>query len=303
MWKTTAGRLSFEPRDGTEVEAFGAIEKTRHFNGVYHVLHGAISPIDGIGPGRLRITELLRRADEAAAEGLPFEEVIDALAEAAVAVANIVAPGSARRDAGAVPEVVYSALELARLGLSAESCQKVLDETADELASLHAALRNAMRQAPDVLFIGEIRADGQFNVVWKTKGPIRAQPWSPFITGNEKKPDALKEIIEGVLLGLGTARYLDTILTAFPGLPASISFFVPQREGLLTAAALLLVTAVARNGRGAVTEPAVAAAPGAHHRARRIHGDADRRSGRRGALRRGPRQRPRGRHDRRCSAP
>ena len=46
----------------------------------------------------------------------------------------------------------------------------------------------------------------------------------------------------GVLLGLGTARYLDTILTAFPGLPASISFFVPQRQGLVTAAALLLVT-------------------------------------------------------------
>jgi len=37
------------------------------------------------------------------------------------------------------------------------------------------------------VFIGEIRADGQFNVVWKTKGPVRAQPWSPFIEGNEKK--------------------------------------------------------------------------------------------------------------------
>ena len=37
------------------------------------------------------------------------------------------------------------------------------------------------------VMIGEIRADGQFNVVYKTKGPIRAQPWSPFITGNEGK--------------------------------------------------------------------------------------------------------------------
>ena len=37
------------------------------------------------------------------------------------------------------------------------------------------------------VMIGEIKADGQFNVVWKTKGPIRAQPWSPFITGNEGK--------------------------------------------------------------------------------------------------------------------
>jgi urea transport system substrate-binding protein len=40
------------------------------------------------------------------------------------------------------------------------------------------------------VFIGEVRADGQFNVVWKSKGPVRAQPWSPFIPGNEKKPNA-----------------------------------------------------------------------------------------------------------------
>ncbi len=39
------------------------------------------------------------------------------------------------------------------------------------------------------VMIGEIRPDGQFNVVWKTKGTIRAQPWSPFIPGNENKPD------------------------------------------------------------------------------------------------------------------
>ena len=39
------------------------------------------------------------------------------------------------------------------------------------------------------VFIGEVKADGQFNVVWKTKGPIKAQPWSPFIAGNDKKKD------------------------------------------------------------------------------------------------------------------
>ena len=39
------------------------------------------------------------------------------------------------------------------------------------------------------VFIGEVQADGQFNVVWKTTAPIRAQPWSPFIAGNEKKKD------------------------------------------------------------------------------------------------------------------
>jgi urea transport system substrate-binding protein len=37
------------------------------------------------------------------------------------------------------------------------------------------------------VFIGEVKGDGQFNVVWKTKGPIRAQPWSPYIPGNEGK--------------------------------------------------------------------------------------------------------------------
>jgi urea transport system substrate-binding protein len=39
------------------------------------------------------------------------------------------------------------------------------------------------------VFIGEVKADGQFNVVWKTKGPVRANPWSPFIAGNDKKKD------------------------------------------------------------------------------------------------------------------
>jgi urea transport system substrate-binding protein len=37
------------------------------------------------------------------------------------------------------------------------------------------------------VMIGEIKADGQFNVVWKSKEPIRAQPWSPYIKGNEGK--------------------------------------------------------------------------------------------------------------------
>ena len=53
-----------------------ALERTAEFKGLYHVLHGAISPIDGIGPDRLRIRELLERADEAARDGTPFEEVI-----------------------------------------------------------------------------------------------------------------------------------------------------------------------------------------------------------------------------------
>jgi recombination protein RecR len=38
-----------------------AIEKTGHYNGVYHVLHGALSPLHGVGPDQLRITSLERR--------------------------------------------------------------------------------------------------------------------------------------------------------------------------------------------------------------------------------------------------
>lgn len=44
-----------EPKD---VMAF---ERTREFNGLYHVLHGVISPLDGIGPDSLRIKELMSR--------------------------------------------------------------------------------------------------------------------------------------------------------------------------------------------------------------------------------------------------
>ena len=38
-----------------------AIEKTGHYNGVYHVLHGALSPLHGVGPDQLRIASLERR--------------------------------------------------------------------------------------------------------------------------------------------------------------------------------------------------------------------------------------------------
>jgi recombination protein RecR len=53
-----------------------ALERTGEFRGLYHVLHGAISPIDGIGPEQLKIRELIARVDEAKAAGEPFEEVI-----------------------------------------------------------------------------------------------------------------------------------------------------------------------------------------------------------------------------------
>jgi putative ABC transport system permease protein len=46
----------------------------------------------------------------------------------------------------------------------------------------------------------------------------------------------------GILLGLGTAEYLDAILTSFPGLPAAFSFFVPRAGTLSLAALVLLLT-------------------------------------------------------------
>jgi len=53
-----------------------ALERTGEFKGLYHVLHGAISPIDGVGPDRLKIRELFARADEAKRDGQTIEEVI-----------------------------------------------------------------------------------------------------------------------------------------------------------------------------------------------------------------------------------
>ena len=38
-----------------------AFERTREFNGTYHVLHGVISPLDGIGPDQIKVRELLKR--------------------------------------------------------------------------------------------------------------------------------------------------------------------------------------------------------------------------------------------------
>jgi recombination protein RecR len=53
-----------------------ALERTRAFKGRYHVLHGAISPVDGIGPERLRIRQLLDRVAERAASGRRYEEIV-----------------------------------------------------------------------------------------------------------------------------------------------------------------------------------------------------------------------------------
>jgi len=53
-----------------------ALERTGVFKGLYHVLHGAISPIEGVGPDKLKIRQLLERAQEAKDVGEAFEEVV-----------------------------------------------------------------------------------------------------------------------------------------------------------------------------------------------------------------------------------
>ena len=45
-----------------------ALERTREYRGLYHVLHGVISPMDGIGPDDLKIRELLKRIEDGGVE-------------------------------------------------------------------------------------------------------------------------------------------------------------------------------------------------------------------------------------------
>jgi recombination protein RecR len=83
-----------------------AIERTGEFRGRYHVLHGAISPIDGIGPDRIKARELIERVRET-----PVDEVILATnpnieGEAtAMYLADLLAPlvGSVTRIARGLP--------------------------------------------------------------------------------------------------------------------------------------------------------------------------------------------------------
>jgi recombination protein RecR len=55
-----------------------AIERTNEFNGLYHVLGGSLSPLDGIGPDDLKIKELINRID-AIRNNQPVDEIILAL--------------------------------------------------------------------------------------------------------------------------------------------------------------------------------------------------------------------------------
>ena len=52
------------------------IEKTRSFRGLYHILHGSLSPMRGIGPDELMIVNLLPRLDPANNDGIEIKEII-----------------------------------------------------------------------------------------------------------------------------------------------------------------------------------------------------------------------------------
>src|SRR6267142_610238 len=56
-----------------EPQDVAALERSRGFKGLYHVLHGALSPLDGVGPESLRIRELLERVT---ASGTALREVV-----------------------------------------------------------------------------------------------------------------------------------------------------------------------------------------------------------------------------------
>ena len=73
-----------------------SIEKTKHFNGVYHVLHGLLSPLHGVGPDQLRISNLMRRVDDGQVDEviLATNPTVEGEATATYLSDNYGAPGS-----------------------------------------------------------------------------------------------------------------------------------------------------------------------------------------------------------------
>jgi len=59
-----------------EPTSVNAIEKSRNFNGVYHILHGTLSPLNGIGPDQLRIANLLTRVQARSTDAPPMEIIL-----------------------------------------------------------------------------------------------------------------------------------------------------------------------------------------------------------------------------------
>ena len=85
-----------------------AMEKLREYRGRYHVLHGAISPTDGIGPGDIRIKELIERVDKGSVHEVILATNPDVKGEATASyIARILKPKGVRvtRIAHGVPIV------------------------------------------------------------------------------------------------------------------------------------------------------------------------------------------------------
>ena len=83
-----------------------AMEKLREYRGRYHVLHGAISPTDGIGPGDIRIKELIERVDAGGVKEVILATNPDVKGEATASyIARILKPKGVRvtRIAHGVP--------------------------------------------------------------------------------------------------------------------------------------------------------------------------------------------------------
>jgi recombination protein RecR len=91
-----------------------AIEKTRRFNGLYHVLLGKISPLDGIGPEHLKIKELIKRIEKQKPQEIIIATSADVEGEAtALYLVKLLKPAEIKitRIAYGIP--VGTALELA----------------------------------------------------------------------------------------------------------------------------------------------------------------------------------------------
>jgi recombination protein RecR len=74
-----------------------ALERTRSYAGLYHVLHGALSPIDGIGPAELKIEDLVRRVRETGAQEVILATNPNMQGDAtATYIARVLAPSAVR---------------------------------------------------------------------------------------------------------------------------------------------------------------------------------------------------------------
>src|SRR5450755_1644009 len=110
---------------------------------------------------------------------------------------------NAKKLAGADKPLTNEPMEAAYVGMNMWK-QAVEKAKSTDVDKVIAAMGGQTFKAPDgftikmdeknhhlwkPVFIGEIQANGQFNVVWKTKGPIRATPWSPYIPEDKGKKD------------------------------------------------------------------------------------------------------------------